>query len=95
MPSIPSLKRAKNIRSDKNYKEDSQYRMTFPLSCPDDPSSCFSLISSFSPVTSTCLIPPVYTPLLLDFDFGSAPVGSEPTVVRLLLENKGVVPADW
>ncbi|NWT90273.1 CFA65 protein, partial [Lanius ludovicianus] len=44
---------------------------------------------------STCLIPPVYTPLLLDFDFGSAPVGSEPTTVRLLLENKGVVPADW
>ncbi|NXH29691.1 CFA65 protein, partial [Myiagra hebetior] len=44
---------------------------------------------------STCLIPPVYTPLLLDFDFGSAPVGSEPTIVRLLLENKGVVPVDW
>ncbi|NWV79103.1 CFA65 protein, partial [Dasyornis broadbenti] len=44
---------------------------------------------------STCLIPPVYTPLLLDFDFGSAPVGSEPTIVMLLLENKGVVPVDW
>ncbi|NWW67833.1 CFA65 protein, partial [Ifrita kowaldi] len=44
---------------------------------------------------STCLIPPVYTPLLLDFDFGSAPVGSEPTVVRLLLENTGAVPVDW
>ncbi|NWU32774.1 CFA65 protein, partial [Dyaphorophyia castanea] len=44
---------------------------------------------------STCLIPPVYTPLLLDFDFGSAPVGSEPTLVTLLLENKGVVPVDW
>ncbi|KAM7049548.1 cilia- and flagella-associated protein 65 isoform 2-T2 [Acridotheres tristis] len=44
---------------------------------------------------STCLIPPVYTPLLLDFDFGSAPVGSEPTHVMLLLENKGVVPVDW
>ncbi|XP_037999088.1 cilia- and flagella-associated protein 65 isoform X2 [Motacilla alba alba] len=44
---------------------------------------------------STCLIPPVYTPLLLDFDFGSAPVGSEPTNVMLLLENKGVVPVDW
>lgn len=95
MPSILSLKRAKNIRSDKNYKEDSQCRMTLPLSCPDDPSSCFSLISSFSPVTSTCLIPPVYTPLMLDFDFGSAPVGSEPTLVMLLLENKGVVPMDW
>ncbi|NXO99320.1 CFA65 protein, partial [Certhia brachydactyla] len=44
---------------------------------------------------STCLIPPVYTPLLLDFDFGSAPVGSQPTLVMLLLENKGVVPVDW
>ncbi|NXY14896.1 CFA65 protein, partial [Atrichornis clamosus] len=44
---------------------------------------------------STCLIPPVYTPLLLDFDFGSAPIGSEPTLVMLLLENKGVVPVDW
>ncbi|NWX56001.1 CFA65 protein, partial [Promerops cafer] len=44
---------------------------------------------------STCLIPPVYTPLLLDFDFGSAPVGSDPTIVMLLLENKGVVPVDW
>ncbi|XP_064574963.1 cilia- and flagella-associated protein 65 isoform X5 [Zonotrichia leucophrys gambelii] len=44
---------------------------------------------------STCLIPPVYTPLLLDFDFGSAPVDSQPTCVMLLLENKGVVPVDW
>ncbi|XP_027534628.1 cilia- and flagella-associated protein 65 isoform X1 [Neopelma chrysocephalum] len=44
---------------------------------------------------STCLIPPVYTPLLLDFNFGSAPVGSEPALVMLLLENKGVVPVDW
>ncbi|NXH39067.1 CFA65 protein, partial [Dicaeum eximium] len=44
---------------------------------------------------STCLIPPVSTPLLLDFDFGSAPVGSEPTIVMLLLENKGVVPVEW
>ncbi|NXE41656.1 CFA65 protein, partial [Ptilorrhoa leucosticta] len=44
---------------------------------------------------STCLIPPVYTPLLLDFDFGSAPVGSEPTLVTLLLENTGVIPVDW
>ncbi|NXM70139.1 CFA65 protein, partial [Serilophus lunatus] len=44
---------------------------------------------------STCLIPPVYTSLLLDFNFGSAPVGSEPTIVVLLLENKGVVPVDW
>ncbi|NWV48006.1 CFA65 protein, partial [Daphoenositta chrysoptera] len=44
---------------------------------------------------STCLIPPVYTPLQVDFDFGSAPVGSEPTLVTLLLQNNGVVPVDW
>ncbi|KAM6070538.1 cilia- and flagella-associated protein 65 [Chlamydotis macqueenii] len=44
---------------------------------------------------STCLIPPVYTPLLLDFNFEAAPIGSEPTVVKLLLENKGVVPVEW
>ncbi|KFP73234.1 Coiled-coil domain-containing protein 108, partial [Acanthisitta chloris] len=44
---------------------------------------------------STCLTPPVYTPLLLDFNFGSALVGSEPSLVMLLLENKGVVPVEW
>ncbi|NWW85581.1 CFA65 protein, partial [Rhynochetos jubatus] len=44
---------------------------------------------------STCLIPPVYTPLLLDFDFGAAPIGSEPTLVMFLLANKGVVPVEW
>ncbi|XP_074451787.1 cilia- and flagella-associated protein 65 isoform X3 [Larus michahellis] len=44
---------------------------------------------------STCLIPPVYTPLLLDFNFGAAPIGSEPTLVMLLLVNKGVVPVEW
>ncbi|NWS77356.1 CFA65 protein, partial [Crotophaga sulcirostris] len=44
---------------------------------------------------STCLIPPVYTPLLLDFNFGAAPIGSEPALVMLLLVNKGVVPVEW
>ncbi|PKU48418.1 hypothetical protein llap_1326 [Limosa lapponica baueri] len=44
---------------------------------------------------STCLIPPVYTPFLLDFNFGAAPIGSEPTLVMLLLVNKGVVPVEW
>ncbi|NXP52066.1 CFA65 protein, partial [Heliornis fulica] len=44
---------------------------------------------------STSLIPPVYTPLLLDFNFGAAPIGSEPTLVMLLLANKGVVPVEW
>ncbi|NXW57489.1 CFA65 protein, partial [Eurystomus gularis] len=44
---------------------------------------------------STSLIPPVYTPLLLDFNFRAAPIGSEPTLVMLLLANKGVVPVEW
>ncbi|NWW99450.1 CFA65 protein, partial [Caloenas nicobarica] len=44
---------------------------------------------------STCLIPPVYTPLLLDFNFGAAPIGSEPALVMLLMVNKGVVPVEW
>ncbi|NXC37869.1 CFA65 protein, partial [Penelope pileata] len=44
---------------------------------------------------STCLIPPIHTPLLLDFDFGAAPMGSEPTLVMLLLVNRGVVPVEW
>ncbi|NXP06353.1 CFA65 protein, partial [Thinocorus orbignyianus] len=53
------------------------------------------LASRVSTKHSTCLIPPVYTPLLLDFNFGAAPLGSEPTLVMLLLENKGVVPVEW
>ncbi|XP_073490445.1 cilia- and flagella-associated protein 65 [Aquarana catesbeiana] len=41
----------------------------------------------------TC--PPVNTPVLLDFNFGAAPVGSEPFVAVLLLENNGVLPVNW
>nr|XP_009674405.1 PREDICTED: coiled-coil domain-containing protein 108 isoform X1 [Struthio camelus australis] len=44
---------------------------------------------------SACSIPPVYTPILLDFNFGAAPIDSEPTVVMLLMVNKGVVPVEW
>ncbi|XP_065606522.1 cilia- and flagella-associated protein 65 [Cyrtonyx montezumae] len=44
---------------------------------------------------STCLIPPIHTPLLLDFNFGAAPIGSEPALVMLLLVNNGVVPVEW
>ncbi|NWX98190.1 CFA65 protein, partial [Nothoprocta ornata] len=44
---------------------------------------------------STCSIPPVYTPVLLDFNFGAASIDSEPTLVMLLLANKGVVPVEW
>ncbi|XP_072274117.1 cilia- and flagella-associated protein 65 [Pyxicephalus adspersus] len=44
---------------------------------------------------STHRCPPVNTPVLLDFNFGAAPVGSEPFVALLLLENNGVLPVNW
>ncbi|CAI9554003.1 unnamed protein product, partial [Staurois parvus] len=44
---------------------------------------------------SICRCPPVNTPVLLDFNFGAAPVGSEPFVALLLLENNGVLPVNW
>ncbi|XP_075789053.1 cilia- and flagella-associated protein 65 isoform X3 [Pelodiscus sinensis] len=44
---------------------------------------------------SVCLVPPVHTPVLLDFNFGAAPLEAEPSVVSLMLENSGVVPAEW
>lgn len=86
---------AKNIMSEKNYKKESQCRMTLCPVVPCQPFLLSQFISSFSPVTSTCLIPPVYTPLLLDFNFGAAPIGSEPALVMLLMANKGVVPVKW
>ncbi|KAG8550494.1 hypothetical protein GDO81_025000, partial [Engystomops pustulosus] len=39
--------------------------------------------------------PSVNTPVLLDFNFGAAPIGSEPFMSLLLLENKGVLPVSW
>ncbi|XP_040295968.1 cilia- and flagella-associated protein 65 [Bufo bufo] len=44
---------------------------------------------------STRRCPSANTPVLLDFNFGAAPVGSEPFVAVLLLENKGVLPVSW
>ncbi|XP_068102097.1 cilia- and flagella-associated protein 65 isoform X2 [Hyperolius riggenbachi] len=44
---------------------------------------------------STSRCPPVHTPVLLDFNFGAAPVESEPFAALLLLENKGVLPVAW
>ncbi|XP_077011288.1 cilia- and flagella-associated protein 65 isoform X7 [Tamandua tetradactyla] len=44
---------------------------------------------------STSQIPPVFTPLKLDFNFGAAPIEAPPSVVLLALKNSGVVPADW
>ncbi|KAM5125214.1 cilia- and flagella-associated protein 65-like, partial [Mantella aurantiaca] len=39
--------------------------------------------------------PPVNTPVLLDCNFGAAPVGSAPFVAFVLLENNGVLPVRW
>ncbi|XP_063789952.1 cilia- and flagella-associated protein 65 [Pseudophryne corroboree] len=44
---------------------------------------------------STHRRPTVNTPILLDFNFGAAPVGLEPFVVLLLLENNGLLPVKW
>ncbi|XP_043931157.1 cilia- and flagella-associated protein 65 [Protopterus annectens] len=44
---------------------------------------------------STRRCPSVFTPVMLDFNFGAASTGAEPSVVLLLLENKGVLPVDW
>ncbi|XP_063285360.1 cilia- and flagella-associated protein 65 [Pelobates fuscus] len=44
---------------------------------------------------STRRFPPISTPVLVDFNFGAAPVGSEPSVTFLLVENKGVQPVQW
>ncbi|XP_017390682.1 cilia- and flagella-associated protein 65 isoform X7 [Cebus imitator] len=40
-------------------------------------------------------IPPVLTPLKLDFNFGAAPFKAPPSVVFLALKNSGVVSLDW
>ncbi|XP_023366136.1 cilia- and flagella-associated protein 65 [Otolemur garnettii] len=44
---------------------------------------------------STSQIPPIFTPLKLDFNFGAAPFNASPSVVLLVLKNSGVVPLDW
>ncbi|XP_015270852.1 PREDICTED: coiled-coil domain-containing protein 108 [Gekko japonicus] len=44
---------------------------------------------------STQRMPPVYTPVMLDFNFGAAPVGSEPSTMVLMLQNSGVMPVNW
>nr|XP_012595751.1 cilia- and flagella-associated protein 65 isoform X1 [Microcebus murinus] len=44
---------------------------------------------------STSQIPPVFTPLKLDFNFGAAPFNAPPSVVLLVLKNSGVVALDW
>ncbi|XP_027821002.2 cilia- and flagella-associated protein 65 isoform X5 [Ovis aries] len=44
---------------------------------------------------STSQIPPVFTALKLNFNFGAAPIDAPPSVVLLALKNSGMVPLDW
>ena len=38
---------------------------------------------------------PVHTRAIVNFDFGAATVGSESSIIHLMLENKGDVPTEW
>ncbi|KAJ8383584.1 hypothetical protein AAFF_G00216570 [Aldrovandia affinis] len=38
---------------------------------------------------------PSFSPVLLDFNFSAAPLGSEPSSVLLMLENPGSIPVEW
>uniref|UniRef100_A0A8C7E516 Cilia and flagella associated protein 65 n=1 Tax=Naja naja TaxID=35670 RepID=A0A8C7E516_NAJNA len=44
---------------------------------------------------STQRIPPVYTPVMVDFNFGAAPVGCGLSVVVLMIQNNGTIPVNW
>uniref|UniRef100_A0A8C4T5I7 Cilia- and flagella-associated protein 65 n=1 Tax=Erpetoichthys calabaricus TaxID=27687 RepID=A0A8C4T5I7_ERPCA len=39
--------------------------------------------------------PSVFTPTVLNFNFGAAPLGSEPSSVLLMFENKETIPVKW
>jgi len=39
--------------------------------------------------------PPIHTRAIIDFNFSSAPVGSEPCVVQLMFENNGAAACQW
>ncbi|KAM6946159.1 cilia- and flagella-associated protein 65 [Aplochiton taeniatus] len=39
--------------------------------------------------------PSVFTTASLDFNFGAAPVNSEPSTALLMLDNTGCIPVDW
>ncbi|KAK3742184.1 hypothetical protein QZH41_012071, partial [Actinostola sp. cb2023] len=38
---------------------------------------------------------PVYTRAVMDFNFGAAPTGSDPSIIHFNLHNTGSVPAEW
>ncbi|KAI1899114.1 hypothetical protein AGOR_G00058210 [Albula goreensis] len=40
-------------------------------------------------------LPPSFSPVLLDFNFSAAPLGSDPSAVLMVLENPGSIPVDW
>ncbi|XP_072325408.1 cilia- and flagella-associated protein 65 isoform X1 [Scyliorhinus torazame] len=44
---------------------------------------------------STNRCPSVSTPVMVDFNFGAAPICSDPSIVLLMMENKEVTPTNW
>ncbi|XP_078085417.1 cilia- and flagella-associated protein 65 [Mustelus asterias] len=44
---------------------------------------------------STNRCPSVSTPVMVDFNFGAAPMCSDPSIILLMMENKEVTPVNW
>ena len=63
--------------------------------CLDSDPSAAELMYDMSTRHSHHRRPPVYTRAIMDFNFSAAPVGSEPCIVQLMVENTGAVPCEW
>lgn len=59
-----------------------------------DPSPSELLYAAVTRHSTTRRVP-VNTRAIMDFNFGAAPLGGEPCVVHLNLQNTGSVPAEW
>ncbi|XP_067843127.1 cilia- and flagella-associated protein 65 isoform X2 [Heptranchias perlo] len=44
---------------------------------------------------STHRCPSVSTPVMVDFNFGAAPICSDPSIVLLMMENREMMPVNW
>ncbi|XP_033103427.1 cilia- and flagella-associated protein 65-like [Anneissia japonica] len=63
--------------------------------CLDSDPSAEELMYSRITRHSTRRKIPVQTRSILDFNFGAAPLGAEPCLIHLMIENTGTVPTDW
>ncbi|ESO88046.1 hypothetical protein LOTGIDRAFT_219687 [Lottia gigantea] len=63
--------------------------------CLDSDPSAPELMFSMATRHSHNRRPPVYTRAIMDFNFSSAPLDSEPCIVNLMFENTGTVASDW